>query len=448
MKNSLALLVLPLALLALDGVKTTPGKTDRTAVVCRAELDKPVLPADETTRAVVKITLDAGQVPTGEKRPPVNLSVVLDRSGSMAGQKLEHAKEAAIAALRRLDSQDVFSLIAYSTAVETVIPAQSVANAEDLERQIRAIGSSGNTNLFGGVNQGASEVRRHLADKRYTPRIILLSDGLANVGPSSPEELGRLGAALVKEGISVTTVGVGDDYNEDLMTQLSQKSDGNTYFVEASQDLPRIFAAELGDVLSVVARKVTIEITCPQGIRPIRIIGRDGRLSGQQAEIFLNQLYGGQSKYVLLEVEVPPTVAAQTRQLAAARCTYENAVDNASRESRALVAATFTSNPTEVVAQVNKPVQSAVAANYNAVLANQVVELTDQGETKKAVEALRQRSQDLQAEAAAFANRDLNAQSAELEQQAAKLEKLGMDKSMRKLFRADSYQTTNQQSSR
>ena len=101
--------------------------------------------------------------------------------------------------------------------------------------------------------------------------MILLFDGLANVGPSSPADLGRLGKAFLKEGISVTTVGVGNDFNEDLMTQLSQTSDGNHYFVETSSDLPRIFAQELGDVLSVVARKVVVEIECPEGIRPIRI---------------------------------------------------------------------------------------------------------------------------------------------------------------------------------
>ena len=75
-------------------------------------------------------------------------------------------------------------------------------------------------------------------ESEYVHRIILLSDGQANVGPSSPGDLGRLGAALLKEGISVTTIGVGTNYNEDLMARLSQKSDGNTYFAEAERDLP------------------------------------------------------------------------------------------------------------------------------------------------------------------------------------------------------------------
>jgi Ca-activated chloride channel family protein len=417
-------------------------------VVCRTELEKPVLPANTTTRTVIKVTLDADRVPTDKKRPPINLAVVLDRSGSMSGSKLENAKEAAIAALRRLDEGDLFSLVVYSTAVETVIPAQAAGDIADLERRIRGIASGGSTNLFGGVNQGASEVRKNLADRRYTPRVILLSDGLANVGPSSPNELGRLGAALVKEGISVTTVGVGNDYNEDLMTQLSQKSDGNTYFVETSNDLPRIFAAELGDVLNVVARKVTIEIECPEGIRPIRIIGRDGKLRGQRAEISLNQLYGGQSKYVLLEVEVPATTAEKTLQLASARCVYENALSNAPAESRSLASARFSPDERLVISNVNKDVQAELGANYNAILTNQVVDLADEGKAEEAVQILRKRSDELSTQAVHFNNDLLKEQSDKLKQRADELEKEGMGKSMRKMYRADSYQTINQQSNR
>lgn len=94
------------------------------------------------------------------------------------------------------------------------------------------------------------------------------------------------GAALIKEGISVTTIGVGTDYNEDLMTRLSQRSDGNSYFVESSPDLPQIFRTELGDVLSVVARKVKVMIKCPDGVRPLNIIGREGRIREHSAELF------------------------------------------------------------------------------------------------------------------------------------------------------------------
>ncbi len=264
-------------------------------VACRVEIDRDVLPANGPQIAIVKVTLDAPPPPERIERPAVNLSIVLDRSGSMAGQKLEKAKQGAIEALRHLTPQDIFSVGVYDHRVETIVSAQSAGRVEWIENRIRRIHSGGNTALFGGVSQGAAEVRKNL-NREYVHRIILLSDGLANVGPSSPEDLGRLGAALIKEDISVTTVGVGMDYNEDLMTSLSQNSDGNAYFVESSRDLPRIFAAELGDVLSVVAKKVQLLIECPEGVRPLSIIGREGRIRGRTVELFMNRLYGSQEK--------------------------------------------------------------------------------------------------------------------------------------------------------
>ena len=114
------------------------------------------------------------------------------------------------------------------------------------------------------------------------------------------------------------------DYNEDLMTRLSQNSDGNSYFVESERDLPRIFTAELGDVLSVVAKKVHLYIECPRGVKPVRIIGREGRIKGNKVELFLNQLYGSQEKYALIEVEVAGGKTGEKRAIAQAKCMYEN----------------------------------------------------------------------------------------------------------------------------
>ncbi|MCF7854271.1 MAG: VWA domain-containing protein, partial [Candidatus Pacebacteria bacterium] len=131
-------------------------------VVCRVELDRDILPANQKETAVIKVTLDAPRPPAESERPPVNLSLVLDRSGSMSGSKLEKAKEAALEALRRLSAQDMFSVVIYDHNVETIVPAQNARYTEGIERRIRDIQSGGNTALFGGVSQGAAEVRKNL----------------------------------------------------------------------------------------------------------------------------------------------------------------------------------------------------------------------------------------------------------------------------------------------
>ena len=421
------------------------GLAQAKTVVCRVELDRPVLPANTEQTAVVKVALDAPEAPVGAERPPVNLAVVLDRSGSMSGHKIEKAKQAAIEALRRLSARDVFSLVIYNHQVQTVVPAQSAGNAESIEARIRGIGASGNTALFGGVSQGAAEVRKNVNDRRYVHRILLLSDGLANVGPDSPADLGRLGAALIKEGISVTTVGVGTDYNEDLMTRLSQASDGNTYFAKSGDDLPRIFAEELGDVLTIVAKKVILEIHCPAGLRPVRIIGREGSIRDNRVEIHLNQLYGGQQKFALIEVAVPPSARDTAREVAVATCSYDSVFSHRRETASGRVTARFTDSEKQVIASANKQVQVDYANNLTAIARDKAIELADQGKTEEAVRVFGSNSVFLQRLGTRFGNDAVNYISDSNETYAGELKKKGMTKSLRKGHRSDSYQTRNQQ---
>ena len=165
-------------------------------VQLRVDLDRPILPADGPQRAIVKIALDCLPCPRTADRPPVNLVVVLDRSSSMAGDKIERAREAAIEALRRLDRRDLFSLVIFDHEVSTLIPPQHPFETAGLEQRIHAISARGNTALYAGVNQGAAELRKNLERTGYVHRVLLLSDGLANVGPSLPSDLGSLGGAL------------------------------------------------------------------------------------------------------------------------------------------------------------------------------------------------------------------------------------------------------------
>jgi len=213
---------------------------------------------------VIKIDLSAIAGKQKTRRTPLNLAVVLDKSGSMTGAKLEKTKQAAMQLVDRLAPNDVFSLVIFSDEAQVLVPAQKVEDTEALKEKIEGIEAEGSTALYAGVKMGADQLQEFFSEKRIN-RVILLSDGLANVGPSSPRELRRLGGDLSEKGISVTTIGVGDDYNEDLMAGLAEASDANYYYVQDTEKLPEIFAKELGELLTVAARDVRIEITCPDG---------------------------------------------------------------------------------------------------------------------------------------------------------------------------------------
>ena len=432
----------------LMAVFATASMASTPLVTCKVELDRAVLPAGVGHKAVVKVSLNAAELADNTKRAPVNVAIVLDRSGSMAGDKIRNAKAATIEALKRLGPDDIFSVVTYNHAIETLVPAQRATQVDAIMHQINRIKAEGDTALFGGVSQAAAEVRKHLGPERIS-RIVLLSDGRANVGPQSPEDLGRLGASLIKEGISVSSIGLGEDYNEDLMTQLAQRSDGNTYFVAESMDLARIFTSEFGDALNVIAKDIELVIAFPEGVHPMKVVGHDGRVRKDRVELRFNQIYGGQEKYAIVEVSLDETVAGVKKQIAQASVTYKDATSGRPFAVASSVEAMCSDEADQVAASRNTNVRSAWNVNVNAMAYDQAIQLADTGDVEEAVRVLNQSAEQLEKEAEASGDEALLGKARLVKGQAEQIEKEGaMSKGVRKLLRADGYQDLNQQKSR
>ncbi|WP_232054863.1 vWA domain-containing protein [Leminorella richardii] len=289
----------------------------------KTELASPVILENSKDSNYLKVSLTGYQQDTA-KRTPINLALVIDRSTSMSGDRIEKAREAAILAVNMLQDDDIISIIAYDNDAHVLIPA---TKANDKKKLIKIINDKvtpqGWTALFAGVSKGLKEVNKNLK-KDQVNRIILLSDGQANVGPSSTKELADLGVVAAKQRIAVTTIGLGTSYNEDLMTALASYSDGNHAFVEKSSDLEAAFIKEFKDVMSVVAQEVTVTIRLQDGVKPLRLLGREGDITGNQVTVKLNQLYSNQEKYVLLELEPPKGKENEKKQIANVSVTYEN----------------------------------------------------------------------------------------------------------------------------
>jgi Ca-activated chloride channel family protein len=305
----------------------------------------------------------------------------------MSGKKIEHAKEAAIQAIDRLGTEDIVSVIAYDHTVTILVPATKVSDKATIKQRIRQIQANGNTALFAGVSKGAAEIRK-FHDKNRVNRVILLSDGKANSGPSSPKALGDLGASLIKEGISVTTLGLGEGYNEDLMDQLARRSDGNHTFIENPTQLARIFNAEFGDILSVVAQEVVIDIKCANGIRPIRVLNREAEISGQRIITHLNQLYSKQEKYLLVEVEVPSTQSERTREVANVEISYANMLTRTTDELASTLSVRFTESKEIVQSNTNQEVMVSCVLQKATDTNRLATNLRDKGKLAEAKQVL------------------------------------------------------------
>ncbi|MBF8296676.1 MAG: hypothetical protein HW389_3221 [Bacteroidetes bacterium] len=239
------------------------------------------------------------------KRRPMNLAVILDRSGSMADEgKIEYAKKAVRSLIDQLHEGDYFSFVIYDDVVQVVCESKRVRDKRDLRNLLDEVYPRGATNLGGGLVAGLEQVERH-RDREFLNRVILLSDGLANRGITSPQELRRIAQRYRSKSISVTTMGVGLDYNENLMMGLSQSGGGNYYFIESPNSLASIFGKELRSLSSVIAQNASIELTLADGVHVRDVIGCEEQQSGKRITVPVGDLYSGEQRQLTLELEIP-----------------------------------------------------------------------------------------------------------------------------------------------
>ena len=404
---------------------------------------QPTLVAEKKQTTFVKVGLTGFKMSSKADRAPVNVSLVLDKSGSMSGTKIAKAKEAAIWAVRRLDSNDIVSVVVYDSTVRVLVPATKLTDKEAVCRKIREINSGGSTALFAGVSKGAAELRKFI-DRNRVNRVILLSDGLANVGPKTPSALGELGTSLIKEGISVSTMGLGLGYNEDLMARLARRSDGNHIFIEKAEDLAKVFNFEFDHVLSVVAQEVSITINVSPEIRPVRVLGREAEINGRRVIVHLNQLYSEQEKYVMLEVELPATKAGRIRQIAQVDVSYANMETKTTDRLSSTVSVNF--DPSEDVVQ--RKTNAAVMTECVLQIANEqnklATALRDKGDVAGARQVLIANGKYLVTNATLYESKELRRRGVANENQADLLEGKDWERG-RKIMRLHQHEGTTQQ---
>ena len=366
-------------------------------VLIKAEIAAPLILENVQDKNYLKISL-TGYPLEIRQRSPINLALVIDRSSSMNSQnRIEKARDAAIMAVNLLNEKDTLSIVTYDSVVEVIVPPTKVKNKAALIKAIQnKTEPRGMTALFAGVSKGLQEVGKRL-DKEQVNRIILLSDGQANVGPTSVSELSELSKMAAKKGVAITTLGIGSGYNEDLMTAIANYSDGNHAFVERSSDLEAMFAREFNDVMSVVAQDVEVEIALANGVTPLRLLGREGQIRGNTVTVKLNQLYSNQEKYVLLEVIPAKGTNAQTKPLAEVRVNYDNLGTKQKDSYTQALAVRYTASASEAKNAVIDEVLVDSAIQQMALENEKAVKLMDEGKVSEAKSVLNKSTEELRA---------------------------------------------------
>lgn len=268
--------------------------------------DRRFIRANGKSTRFILARLTAPAAPARSTRAPVNLSIVLDRSGSMSGAKLDTAKRAVAEAIDHLQSTDRFSVIAYDDKVDVVIESTN-ATAESKHaalRRLSEIQARGSTDLGGGWLRGCEQIAAHLMDQGVN-RCLLLTDGLANVGITDPTDLARHASELRARGVATTTFGVGNDFDERLLAELADAGGGHFYYISDVAQIRDAITSEVGETLEIVARDVALEVLARDEIEVEPITPHKVARRGGRSVVLLGDLVSEQVVQVVLRLTFP-----------------------------------------------------------------------------------------------------------------------------------------------
>lgn len=242
----------------------------------------------------------------------VDLVIVLDRSGSMQGRKMAYAKQAIIDLVSRLTEQDRFAMVSYSDTIirHSMLLPGSRTNKDVLNSMVLGLQAAGKTNLGGGLREGVS-VLSNSEEIGNTGKVILISDGLANVGIVSPERLGDIAAGAVRKEFGVSTVGVGDEFNELLMTAIADQGGGTYYYLDNPAYLAGAFMEEFNATRTTVARALEIRIPLPSGFRLTHAAGYPITHENRYAVFRPGDIIAGQRRTLHLTLQAPTHAVAE-----------------------------------------------------------------------------------------------------------------------------------------
>jgi Ca-activated chloride channel family protein len=252
----------------------------------------------------IEVEADDYTPPVEDLRPPVNMSIVIDRSGSMHGDKLKFAKDAAKFVVNMLEETDFISVVMYDESVDVVVPSVPVSNKKEILSKIDRIHEDGATNLCGGMMEGYHQTKKNKS-VRFINKVLLLSDGLVNEGITDENTIAEIAKKEDQEnGVAISTFGIGLDFNEKLMTQLAEKGSGNYYFIAQADQISNIFDRELSGILKVVAQNTYITVDIPAGVHLSKAYGGNYILDGEQLKVNLRDIYSNETKAILFKFNI------------------------------------------------------------------------------------------------------------------------------------------------
>ena len=296
----------------LSGLMTRPGArilpvgSGPVTLNGRLVQDKVLQGSDGRVHLALTLLADDRFDPQSSEARNVDMVIVLDRSGSMKGRKISDARQAVLHLISGLTAKDRFALVSYSDGVQQISDLNYVTadHGKQLKIRVGGIRAGGGTNLGAGLQTGIN-VMLSAPDIGNARKLILISDGLANKGITDSTRLGQMAGVAVEKEFAVSTVGVGNDFNEQLMTTIADRGAGNYYYLENPPAFAEVFQKEFFYTRATVATNVSISFPLASGISIVDAAGYPVTLQKNQAVFFPGDLRAGQTRKLFLTLQVP-----------------------------------------------------------------------------------------------------------------------------------------------
>src|SRR5215213_8909917 len=250
--------------------------------------------------AVLQIGFTTAEVTERTDLRPVNLSLVIDKSGSMAeSDKMSRVKESLRQMIAKLRPEDIVSIVVFDTEARVLFPASRIGDGYEIRRAIDCIEPDGSTNLHGGLLLGYREAQKNFR-KDATNRVILLTDGIANVGTIEPQKIAAESSEFNGQGLDLSTIGVGLNLNNDLLRTLAKSGRGLYHFVSDYQDIEKVFVNEVQSLISQVAKGVEVNVDYDSNLQIEKIYGYAPRYRSNGFSVVMDDMNNGLTQVVML----------------------------------------------------------------------------------------------------------------------------------------------------
>ncbi len=358
-------------------------------VTLRATLARPYLPAQTAQVAYVLIEVQPTQV-VAQVRMPVNVGFVLDRSGSMKGEKIERVRQAVSMAIDLLDAQDIASIVIFDHRTEVLVPAAPVTDRRAIKERVARIRDAGGTKIAPAVDRALREINRDRSGA--IRRLVLLTDGQTeneNECLLRADDAGRL-------GVPITALGVGQDWNEDLLIEMANRSGGTADYIARPDEITEYFRNTVQRAQSVAVQNATLNLRLVQGITPravwqvLPLISNLGYrpLSDREVSVPLGELETGAGRTLLVELLVDQRPAG-TYRIGQAEVSYDvPALGRSGEKNRVDVLLTFTDDPQQLQ-QVHPGVMNVVEKVSAFKLQTRALQDLAQGDVAGATQKLK-----------------------------------------------------------